>query len=120
VDSYGPNNPALALAGAGGGSAAIEDANTGRFDDSIEEAMDRCGVSESCAPGHNDQDNRQDPGAAQGRGGLPPANAGQVVASHRWNDPGDPPAPEPPDGDGGGGPRGGGGAGAAEDAAVII
>lgn len=135
VDSYGPNNPALALAGAGGGSAAIEDANTGRFDDSIGDSLDGSGVGESCADGHDDQDNRQDAqgpgdGGGDGSGALPPANAGQVVASHRSSGPSggdDPPPPEPPGGDSGGpahpddhggGPRGGGGAsaGSAEEA----
>jgi hypothetical protein len=122
VDSYGPNNPALALAGAGGGSAAIEDANTGRFDDSIGDCLDGSGVGESCPDGHDDQDNRhdaQDPGREGGDGSsraLPPANAGQVVASHRSSDSGggdDPPPPEPPGG-------GGASAGTAEEAAVII
>lgn len=141
VDSYGPNNPAaLALAGAGAGSAAIEDANTGRFDDAIEDDMDSCGVGDSCAAEQDDQDTRQDSSA--GRSGDPlsvgrspgVANAGQVVASDRGREPGgdDPPPPEPPgeagrgpghpDDHSGPGPRGGGGAsaGAAGDAAVIV
>jgi hypothetical protein len=122
VDSYGPNNPALALAGAGGGSGAIEDANTGRFDDSIGDCLDGSGVRDSCPDGHDDQDNRQDaqdPGREGGDGSsraLPPANAGQVVASHRSSGSGggdDPPPPEPPGG-------GGASAGTAEEAAVII
>lgn len=140
MDSYGPNNPALALAGAGGGSGAMEAANTGRFDDSIagydEDSMD--GSGESCAAGHDEQDTRQ--ASSAGGGGssrLPPANAGQVVASSRGGPGGgdDPLPPEPPgeggggpphpdDGGGGGGPGGphpgGGGAGAAGEAAVII
>ncbi|MCA1709784.1 MAG: hypothetical protein LC808_43505, partial [Actinobacteria bacterium] len=53
VDSYGRNNPALALASAGGGgSAAMEDANTGRFDQAIADeagdSMDSSGVGQSC------------------------------------------------------------------------
>jgi hypothetical protein len=128
MDSYGPNNPALALAGAGGGSAAIEDANTGRFDDSIGDCLDGSGVGESCADGHDDQDNPQDAqgagnGGGDGSGALPPANAGQVVASHRTGGPGggdDPPPPEPPGGDSGGPAHpddhgGGAGAGSAEE-----
>lgn len=89
VDSYGPNNPALALAGAGGGSGAIEDANTDRFDDSLDSSE----VGESCTAGHDDPDNRQDSGAwgsgdahgpdDESSRARPPANAGQVVASHR-------------------------------------
>jgi hypothetical protein len=139
VDSYGPNNPALALAGAGGGSAAIEDANTGRFDDSIEDALDNCGADEPGAAGHDDQDNRHDPpgpvGGGAGSRALAPANAGQVVASEGWSGSGgddDLPPPEAPGQDGGspvhpddhGGrePRGGGSGagGAAGEATVII
>jgi hypothetical protein len=139
VDSYGPNNPALALAGAGAGSAAIEDANTGRFDDSVGDDMDGGGAGDSCAAEYDDQDTRPDSGARRsgdplGMGRSPDvANAGQVVASDRWREPGgdDPPPPEPPgetsggpghpDDHGGGGPRGGGvSAGAADDAAVIL
>jgi hypothetical protein len=128
VDSYGPNNPALALAGAGGGSAAIEDANTGRFDDSIGDSLDS-GVGESCADGHDDQDNRQDAqgpcsGGGDGSGALASADAGQVVASHRTGGPGggdDPPPPQPLGGDSGGPAHpddhgGGASAGSAEEA----
>lgn len=122
VDSYGPNNPALALAGAGGGSGAIEDANTDRFDDSIDDSPNSSGGGESCADGPDDQDNRQncdarrsgdaqdpDDGSGEGSRDLPPANAGQVVASHRRGGPGggDPPHPEAS-------------GGAAEEAAVLL
>jgi hypothetical protein len=128
MDSYGPNNPALALAGAGGGSPAIEDANTGRFDDSIGDSLDGSGVGESCADGHDDQDNRQDAqgpgnGGGDSSGALPPANAGQVVASHRSSGGDDPPPPEPPGRDSGGPAHpddhgGGASAGSAEEAII--
>jgi hypothetical protein len=137
MDSYGPNNPAMALVSAGSGSAAIEDANTGRFDDSIEDSMDSCGGDDSGAVGPDDQDNRHDPhgpggGNADSRA-LPPANTGQVVASDRWSSSSggdDLPPPEAPgqdgggpvhpDDHGGGGPHDGGGGGAAGEATVII
>jgi hypothetical protein len=136
MDSYGPNNPAMALASAGGGSAAIEDANTGRFDDSIEDSLDTGGSDDSGAAGHGDQDNQHDPhgpvGGSADSAALPPANAGQVVASEGWSGSSggdDLPPPEAPGEDGGGpvhphdhgggGPRDGGG-GAAGEATVII
>ncbi|MGH3547121.1 MAG: hypothetical protein ACRDQU_03155 [Pseudonocardiaceae bacterium] len=150
MDSYGPNNPALAMAGAGGGgsgSAAIEDANTGRFDqalaDDAGESMDSSGGGQSCGDGHGgDSENS---GGAGGGAPLPAANSGQVVSSGRFSGPGgdpdghgdDPEPPEPPEGGGGpphpddgggGGPRGGGssggphpgGAGGIEETAVIV
>lgn len=130
VDSYGSNNPALALAGAGG-SAAMEDANTGRFDQAIAEdageSTESCGSGQDCDDGRGG-DSEDSSGAGNGGGWSipPPANSGQVVASGRFSGPtgdpegdgdgGDPPPPEPPDDDGGpphpddggGGPRGGG------------
>lgn len=145
VDSYGRGNPAVVMALAGaGGSAAMEDANTGRFDqasadddgdgwDSSEVGDGRSGDSEGSGGG----------GAGGGSGALPPANSGRVVSSSRFSGPDgdgdDPPPAEPPDGggggpshpdDGGGGPRGGGSggprsgdgasAGELEEAAVIV
>lgn len=129
VDSYGRNNPAMALAG-GGGSAAMEDANTGRFDQALTEdageSMDSSRVGWCC----------------DGRSGSSQGSGGGGDSSGRFDGPGDDggtdgdgddrPPPEPPD-DGGGGPRGGGsggprpggGGGAArtseiEEAAVIV
>lgn len=145
VDSY----PGLALPGVGGGSssAAMENANTGRFDHAINddagESMDSSGVGQSCGDGRSGH-------SEGGSSAPPPANSGPVMASSRFNGPDDdgpdgdgdgPPPAEPPDGgggpshpdDGGGGPRGGGsggpppggGGGAArtsgiEEAAVIV
>ncbi|MGH3827158.1 MAG: hypothetical protein ACRDQX_08285 [Pseudonocardiaceae bacterium] len=109
VDSYGEHNPAMvALAAAGqGGSAAMEDANTGRFEDST--AEDR-GDDESCTDGHGDQDNRQDgggfddPGTGDHDGGsaAPAANSGRVVASDRGRGRDEDPPPPEPGGDSGG------------------
>jgi hypothetical protein len=123
MDSYGPNNPALALAGArSGASAAMEDANTGRFDQAIADdagdCMDSCGVGQSCGDGRScDSEGSGGGGDGGDSSAPPPANSGQVVASRRLRRPGDdggpdgggddPPPPEPPD-DGGGSPRGGG------------
>lgn len=121
VDSYGRNNPALAAMLGAEGSGAMENANTGRFDDWIEDAedsMDSSGVGESCAAGHEDddtRDNRQDAGASRSGG------SGDASEPDGGEDP-----PHPHDGGGdprGGGPRGphSGGAevGAVEEAAVI-
>jgi hypothetical protein len=108
VDSYGEHNPAVvALAAAGqGGSAAMEDANTGRFEDSTTE--DR-GDDESCTDGHGDQDNRHDggfgdPGTGDHDGGsaAPAANSGRVVASDRGRGRDEDPPPPEPGGDTGG------------------
>ena len=149
LDSYGSNNPAMALAAGGGGSAAMEDANTGRFDQAIADkggdSMDSSGVGQCCSDGrYGDSE-----GSVGGEDGdssstLPPANSGQVVSSSRFSGPegdgDDPPPPEPPDGGGGpshpddggggsrgggsGGPRSGGGGGASaggiDEAAVIV
>ncbi|MCA1705005.1 MAG: hypothetical protein LC808_17780, partial [Actinobacteria bacterium] len=107
VDSYGRNNPAMALAG-GGGSAAMEDANTGRFDQALAEdageSMDSSRVGWCC----------------DGRSGSSQGSGGGGDSSRRFDGPGDDdgtdgdgddrPPPEPPD-DGGGGPRGGGSGG---------
>lgn len=118
VDSYGPNNPARALAGTAGGGA-MEDAHTGRFDDAVadyaDDSMDGSGVGAPRGDRYDDHDTRQ------GSGG----------GSSGPDDHDDPPPPSspgggggsPPDGKGGGprGPRpgGGGGAGVIDDAAVI-
>ncbi|PZS20348.1 MAG: hypothetical protein DLM60_08920 [Pseudonocardiales bacterium] len=129
MDSYGPNNPALALAGAGGGSGAMEAANTGRFDDSIagydEDSLD--GSGESCAAGHDEQDARQDSsagGGGSGRGSGPGGGDDPPPLEPPGEGGGGPPHPDDGGGPRGGGPGGphpdGGGAGAAEEAAVII
>ncbi|MGH3856705.1 MAG: hypothetical protein ACRDR6_25105 [Pseudonocardiaceae bacterium] len=129
MDSYGPNNPVLALAGAGGGSGAMEQANTGRFDDSIagydEDSMD--GSGESCAAGHDEQDTRQDStagGGGSGRGSGPGGGDDPPPLEPSGEGGGGPPHPDDGGGPRGGGPGGphpdGGGAGAAGEAAVII
>lgn len=120
VDSY----PGLALAGAGrGGSAAMEDTNTGRFDQALaDDAGD--GVGESCGDGWpGDSPGPGGGGHGSGRFGGPGGDGGPD------GDGGDPSPPQPP-GDGGGGPRGGGSggprpgggvrAGDIEEAAVIV
>jgi hypothetical protein len=135
VDSYGSNNLAMLAAGAAGGSGgggAMEDANTGRFDEAVaghaNESMDDTNVGQTSRDGSG-------PGCEQGPGSggadssgggaaAPPANRGQVVASacggganDSSGDGGeDPPPPEPPDSGGGPPPRphddgGGGGKG---------
>jgi hypothetical protein len=141
LDSYGPNNPMSALAGAIGGGGAIESANTGRFDDALagqaEDSMDDAGMGEppddDSEPDASGEENHppadDDAGSdADQPGRPPPANAGSVVASSPSASyvPYDNPAPSDfsdegngrsgPDDDGGGGP----GAGAANEAAVIL
>ncbi|MGH4007001.1 MAG: hypothetical protein ACRDTH_02315 [Pseudonocardiaceae bacterium] len=117
VDSYGPNNPALALAGAGGGgSAAMEDANTGRFDQATADdaggGLNSSGGGQSCDHGRC-RDSASSGGDAGGPSAPPPPSSGRVVASGHYSDSSpdgdgdDPPPPEPPD-DSGGDPRGGG------------
>jgi hypothetical protein len=102
VDSYGPHNPAVALAGAGRGSAAIEDANTGRFDHSIDDATDSYGAGEFCAAGHDDHDNRQpsNVGVPRGSHAIGDGNRGapQEHGPSGCGD-GDPRPSEPPDED---------------------
>ena len=140
VDSYGLNNPALAaLLGAGGGGGAMEDANTGRFDDSIagdaEDRGDSSGIEECGAGGHDDQDNWQGSGGSHaggfddsgggddgGSAALPPANSGRVVASNRWRAPDEDPPPPERGGEGEGPPHpddGGAGPGAEEGEVIV-
>ncbi|MGH3777056.1 MAG: hypothetical protein ACRDRR_15230 [Pseudonocardiaceae bacterium] len=110
VDSYGRNNPAMALAAGGGGSAALEDANTGRFDQATAAAadddFDSSGAGQSCGDGRC-RDSGSSGSDAGGPSTPPPANSGQVVASGRFSGPSDtggpdgdgddPPPPDPPD-----------------------
>ncbi|WP_370973829.1 hypothetical protein [Amycolatopsis sp. cg9] len=134
VDSYGANNPAMMAAGAVGGSGgggAIEDANTGRFDEAVadhaENSMDESGVgrgseggsesdsdSDTSSPDQSGDDGVGGGGSSSGGGGeLPPANSGSVVSSSRDSGPsgdysndstgGDGGDPPPPEPPGGGG-----------------
>jgi hypothetical protein len=135
VDSYGRNNPALAgMFGAGGGSGAMEDANTGRFDDSIAGDAEDCGDSSGIdeCDGHDDQDNRPHSGGSPAGGvddsgggdsaALPPANSGRVVASNRWRGPDEDPPPPERGGEGEGPPHlddGGAGPGAEEGEVIV-
>ncbi|MGW4527895.1 hypothetical protein [Amycolatopsis sp. NPDC004378] len=123
VDSYGANNPAMMAAGAVGGSGgggAIEDANTGRFDEAVadhaENSMDESGVGQSSS---DDQDSDTDSGAPSGDpgadtdgggsssggggGALPPANSGSVVSSSTSSGPSGSYGDDSSGGDGGGG-----------------
>lgn len=122
VDSYGPNNPALALAGAAGGSGAMEDAHTDRFDSAAagyaEDSMDGSGVGAPSVGRYDDQDTQQ---RQDGRQSGPdddddppsPSSPGGGGSPH--------PDDDGPRGGGSGGPRpgGGGAAGAVDEAAVI-
>jgi hypothetical protein len=137
VDSYGSHNPAMLAAGAtggsggGGGGAAMEDANTGRFDqaaaDHAESSLDdsRVGASSDSQDSNSGQGSGSGgstgstegggdagSGADGGAAAPPPDNSGQVGASGRpsgFDDDGgdsgggDEPPPEPP-GSGGGPP----------------
>jgi hypothetical protein len=118
VDSY----PGLAIPSiGGGGSAAMENANTGRFDhalnDDTGESLDSAGADQSCGDGQC--------GDSEGDSSAPPpANSDPATASGRFCGPGDdgpagdgegPPPPEPPEG-GGGAAR----TGELEEAAVIV
>lgn len=126
VDSYGANNPAMMAAGAmggGGGGGAMEDANTGRFDeaagDQAETSMDENGVGQS-SEGQQSSGGRGDDDS--GGAAPPPSKSGSSSTSSgpsgdsNGGDGGgdDPPPPEPP-GPGSGGPPsphdGGGGGG---------
>jgi hypothetical protein len=103
VDSY----PGLALPSiGGGGSAAMENANTGRFDQAINddtgESLDSSETDQSCGDG-------QCGDSAGGSSAPPPANSDPVTDSGRFSGPGDdgpegdgdgPPPSEPPDGGG--------------------
>lgn len=90
VDSYGPNNPAMALAGAGAGSVAIEEANTGRFDDAIDDSP----FGEFCPDRDDEHDNRQQ----SARWNSPPRREGRPDEGDGGGHGGaDPPPPEPPD-----------------------
>ncbi|TVT61959.1 hypothetical protein FNH05_01620 [Amycolatopsis rhizosphaerae] len=119
VDSYGANNPAMFAAGAAGGSGgggAMEDANTGRFDETVanqaNESVDDTDVGHSST--------------ALQAAAPPPAHHGRAASSgrdlgpsdHDEGGPGDegddPPPPKPPDGG-----SGGAAAGEAGEAAVI-
>lgn len=101
VDSYGSGNPAVLAAGAvggGGGGRALEDANTGRFDeaiaDHVEGTMEDSGVGwsssgedDDCSTGGRPDSGGADSGGAGSDGGNggsyppPPANRGRVVSS---------------------------------------
>lgn len=127
VDSYGPNNPASMAAGAlgggsGGGGGAMEDANTGRFDQAVADragnSMDDSGVGDSSGSSGAKSDEGSDSDGNPGGGGdeagggatAPPASSGQATSS--GPDPsgsddggnsggGDEPPPEIPGSDGG-------------------
>ncbi|HET6285792.1 MAG TPA: hypothetical protein VFG15_03445 [Amycolatopsis sp.] len=137
LDSYGANNPAVkaVTSGRGGGDSgddsgdAIEDANTGRFDeaaaDQAETSMDESGVGDagSSSSGEGGDKDGGSPDGGDSAGGEGDevdnpahsyANLGSVVSSGKYgrkptgddgngDDEGDPPAPEPPD-PGGSGP----------------